>query len=319
MKHTSLTLSAFFMATLCVSAQFPITGSGEMKGEGGSGKRGAGVGQPAPSTPSKPLTTEDFKNIPPVVQTVTPGAPPEVDKALRERADKFYQAHVDGKFRLADQYVAEDTKDYFFSKEKPQYIKVWGHNITYSDNFTKAQVMTWVDMELRAAQIGSMVVRPQVPSNWKLENGQWFWYKAQADTVATPFGVAKVSEGKGPAPTPKPVSLAEVFSSVSLDKSKILLKGYEDSTASLSVKNGMPGEVRLSIVGFVAPGLDAKLDRATLKNGESATLTFIYKPRDKSAKPSVEGYVAVDPLGHQLPVKVEFDIPDDVKAKLPKI
>lgn len=39
-------------------------------------------------------------------------APIEVDTALRERIAKFYQAHVDKKPRLAEQYVAEDTKDY---------------------------------------------------------------------------------------------------------------------------------------------------------------------------------------------------------------
>jgi hypothetical protein len=50
-------------------------------------------------------------------------APPEVDEALRARVTKFYQAHVDGKYRLADEVVAEDSKDAFFEARKPRYRK----------------------------------------------------------------------------------------------------------------------------------------------------------------------------------------------------
>ena len=40
-------------------------------------------------------------------------APPHVDQTLRERVKIFYQAHVDGKFRVADTVVHEDSKDAF--------------------------------------------------------------------------------------------------------------------------------------------------------------------------------------------------------------
>ena len=49
-------------------------------------------------------------------------APPEVDDALRQRVTAFYQAHVDGKFRAADQFVAEDSKDAFFEAPKRRYL-----------------------------------------------------------------------------------------------------------------------------------------------------------------------------------------------------
>ena len=48
-------------------------------------------------------------------------APPEMDQALRERVAAFLQAHVDGKFRLADQYVADESKDAFFEAHKRRY------------------------------------------------------------------------------------------------------------------------------------------------------------------------------------------------------
>ena len=64
-----------------------------------------------------------------------------VDEALRARIGKFYQAHVDGKFRSAEQYVAEDSKDFFFEMEKQRYLSFREPEISYSDHFTKAKVI----------------------------------------------------------------------------------------------------------------------------------------------------------------------------------
>src|ERR1700724_3603210 len=71
-------------------------------------------------------------------------APPEVDEALRARVAKFYQAHVDGKPRRAEELVAEDTKDYFYTARKPQYLSFQIIKIDYTDTFTKATVTTMV-------------------------------------------------------------------------------------------------------------------------------------------------------------------------------
>src|SRR5437762_142795 len=76
----------------------------------------------------------------------TPGnlfdkAPADVDAALRERIAKFYQAHVDKKPRLAEPYVAEDTKDFFYETNKPGYLAYEIDSISYSDNFTKAKAI----------------------------------------------------------------------------------------------------------------------------------------------------------------------------------
>ena len=42
--------------------------------------------------------------------------------------DLFYQAHVDGKFRLADTVVHEDSKDAFFVADKNQYKSFYKYN-----------------------------------------------------------------------------------------------------------------------------------------------------------------------------------------------
>jgi hypothetical protein len=260
-------------------------------------------------------------NQPPVVETATPGAPHEIDVALRERAMKFYQAHVDGKFRQADAYVAEESKDYFFGMPKTQYLKVWGHKIKYSDNFQKADVITTVDMELSMPRIGTMKVRPQIPSTWKIEDGKWVWYKNPEQGIATPMGVGKASpDGRSGGALNSPmIGVSDVLGGVKADKEQVKLLSYKESQDVLKITNTLPGEVRISVEGISAPGLEIKVDKTRLVNKESAEIVFRYSPPNPSPKPTLNGFVRVDPLNLRLPLQAIFDIPEDVKAKLPKI
>jgi len=66
--------------------------------------------------------------------------PPEkVDKALRERIDQFYEYHITRDYRKAEPLVAEDTKNFFYSRNKPAYIKCRIGRIEYSENYTRAK------------------------------------------------------------------------------------------------------------------------------------------------------------------------------------
>ena len=73
-------------------------------------------------------------------------APPAVDEALRARISKFFQAHIDGKFRQAEVLVAEDSKDFFYSANKPKYLGFEIKEIAYSENFTKAKATVVTQM-----------------------------------------------------------------------------------------------------------------------------------------------------------------------------
>ena len=81
-------------------------------------------------------------------------APPQVDEALRQNVAKFYQAHVDGKFRNAEAVIAEDSKDTFYNLEKQRYFSFEIVRINYSENFTKAAVVTGVEVEWRTPRTG---------------------------------------------------------------------------------------------------------------------------------------------------------------------
>ena len=118
--------------------------------------------------------------------------PADVDKALRERITEFYQDHVTGEFRKAEQLVAEDTQDFFYNTNKPRYDSFEIARIDYSDNFTRARASVLCEQNVLMPGFGGKFKVP-TPSTWKLENGKWFWYVDQSTLNVTPFGIMKVS------------------------------------------------------------------------------------------------------------------------------
>src|SRR6266545_4652975 len=70
-----------------------------------------------------------------------PKPPAEVDQALRARVQEFFDLHVKGQYRQAEELVAEDTKDYFYTHDKPKYLSCEISKIDYTDKFTKASAV----------------------------------------------------------------------------------------------------------------------------------------------------------------------------------
>jgi hypothetical protein len=247
------------------------------------------------------------------------GAPPpaapqsaaEVDQALRERVTKFFQAHVDGRFRLSEQYVAEDTKDVFFAMEKPRYQKFKLASITYSEDHTRATVV--VDCErVVSTPFGLMNFNMPQQTSWRLENGQWFWY-LDPTLVRTPFdgmirAEAPVKPPPGPAgPIRRPKAqevLDRINSAVLCDRSEVRLTA-QAPTAEVVLTNTLPGAVSLKIGARQAPWLEAALDRQELAPRGAARLRLRYRPQAAAPAP-VALMVRVEPTGQVIPIQVLF-------------
>lgn len=124
-----------------------------------------------------------------------PAKPPDdVDHALRARVDEFFQDHVTAQFRKAEALVAEDSKDYYYNRNKPHYLKYMGiNNIHYSDHFTKAAVSVTVLSPVAIPMFGGGPPTIPVPSTWKIEDGKWCWYVEQSPFLRTPFGIMKLN------------------------------------------------------------------------------------------------------------------------------
>jgi hypothetical protein len=248
-------------------------------------------------------------------------APPELDEALRARVAKFFQAHVDSKFRQAEEVIAEDSKDVFYNMEKSRYFGFEIVRINYTDNFTKATVVTGVEVEWRSPRIGVLRVKPPMTSLWKLENGQWYWYVLPQKDWDTPWG--RMNPGPDPEQNKamamfRGVDKQQVLDQVSIDTTEIRLKGYEASEGRAVIKNSMPGEIQLRLTAPSAPGLEIKIDKTTLQSDEQAIITVQYKPATTEPKPSSELRVDVDPLGKVYRVRLVFDIQPEIQKLLPK-
>ena len=246
-------------------------------------------------------------------------APPEIDNALRERVTGFYQLHVDGKFRQADEFIAEDSKDIYFESKKVRYRSFEIGRITYKDEFKHAVVALMVDSP--SLLVPGMPTNLKLPlvSSWKLVDGKWFWFVEQPPpgTFRTPFGYVPIPEGAkidsngGGAPPPNVTpaqAAASILSQVRLDRRDMQLVATKASSGQVKLTNGMPGpiKVRLALESSF-PGLHAELDKTDLNSQESATLTVQYEPVNPAAvQREVVARIHVEPTAQIFPVKITF-------------
>lgn len=216
--------------------------------------------------------------------------PQDVDDALRARIKQFYDFHVAGKYRQAEDLVAEESKDDFFSLNKPEIHAYKVGNIEYSDHFTKAKAVIVGSMPVLIAWAGGKIMDMPFASFWKIENGQWCWYYNREALRQTPFGEVKTPpEPRGKRPTSLPVmpaiSIADLQSALKIDRTHVDLTSAKSET--VRVTNTLPGPATLSIVSPQKPlaetGIQAAFDKKDLKGGETAILTLGVGPEVKAA------------------------------------
>jgi hypothetical protein len=240
-------------------------------------------------------------------------APPDVDEALRSRISKFYQAQVDGKARQAEQYVAEESKDYYYEMGKPKYLSHEIRQIYYSDNFTKAKAVVVVEMHIMIPGFPNTPMPVPLPTTWKLVNGQWYWYIDPDTGSTTPFGKMKFgSSTEGTADHGLPPDLSKgpdtesLWKRVSVDKQTVRLKSAEASSDQVTISNQLPGVVSLRLQPPEVPGLRIKLDRQELKTGEKASLSFRFEPDGDLPHKPVTVNLTVEPVNFVIPIQVLF-------------
>lgn len=248
-------------------------------------------------------------------------APPQVENALRERIGKFFEAHISGKFRAAEQVVHEDSQDIFYNAQKQKYISYEIVKIDYSDNFTKATVITAVELDWHTARLGKIRVKPPMKTLWKVDDGQWWWYAIPQTDWETPFGRmtpgAEATKATAPEWTIKdPLS---VLNQVKVSKREVRLVSHEKSEDFAEISNGMPGNLTLEIYKqSYAPGLKVTLSKDVLKSGETARVDFKYDPPDRSVKTTQVVDVRAVETNQIYTFTITFTVPPELEKYLPK-
>lgn len=267
-------------------------------------------------------------------------APPDVDEALRQRVKEFYQHHVDGTFRKAEKYVAEDSQEFFYQVQKQRYDSCELLKIAYKDDFTKATVTQTCKGKWNIGG-NDMTVSMPLSSQWvrDKENGTWFWIHMQAQEVDSPWGRMKYDAAlKSPDGTPgtgaqiggpmlgtmklpTDVKAANemLAKQVTVDKEKIELSSFQKSSDRITVVNNSGGKVQVKFeYEAVVPGFIAKFDKEELAPGEKAILSLDMVPKDRVAKPTIQGRILIESLLQQFPVTITFAVPPEVEKLLPK-
>jgi hypothetical protein len=236
-----------------------------------------------------------------------PKPPAEVDQALRARIQEFFAFHVKGTasdYRKAEALVAEDTKDYFYTHDKPKYISCEITKIEYSENFTKASSIVTCERYIMMPGFSDRPMKVPGTNTWKIENGLWVWYVDQDALLNTPFGRMKPGEFAKNGAAPPPPALSNIptnadflMKQVKMDPQSVRLKAGE--SAKVTLTSSAPGPVDLLVVGRL-DGVEAKFDDAKVKSGGSATLTV------HAAKGAKSGLltVRVDQTTQQLPLVI---------------
>ena len=232
-----------------------------------------------------------------------PKPPAQVDADLRARVQEFFELHVKGQYRKAEELVAEDTKDFFYTGNKPKYLSFSITRIDYSANFTRAKVTLVCEQYIMMPGFADHPMKVPTPSTWKLENGKWCWYVDQDALLNTPWGRMKPGPfpEKGTAPPPAlasiPTSADFLYKLIRLDKTAVQLRAGE--SAEVTIASGAPGPVRLSVPATLA-GIEATLDKDTLPGGGKATLTLRAAQGAKTGVLNIQ----VEPTMQRLPLQI---------------
>jgi len=227
--------------------------------------------------------------------------PADVDQALRARITEFYQDHVDGKFRQAESLVAEDTKDFFYSGNKPKYLSFQITRIDYSEGYTRAKAVVVCEQYVLMPGFTDKPLKVPTPSTWKLVDGQWYWYIDPEVLSVTPFGKMKAGDGSTPGKPviPKPEEMNFIFSLVKADKAAVSLAPGQ--TEQVTISNSAQGPMSISVSG-APPGVEVRLDRMDLNAGEKAVLSLRAGPDAKAGVLSVR----VEQTNQVIPISINI-------------
>jgi hypothetical protein len=233
-----------------------------------------------------------------------PKPPAKVDAALRARIAEFFDLHVKSQFRKAEELVADDTKDFFYTHNKPKYISCDLSRIDYSDHFTKANATVVCEQYIMMPGFTDRPMKVPTPSTWKIEHGKWVWYVDQDALRNTPWGrmtPGPFPEKGGPAPPPSlasiPTSADFVFKQIRLDKDAVSLK--EGESAEITINNSAPGPMAVSLPSPLK-GIEGKFDVASVPAGGKAVLTLYAAKGAKSGVLNVQ----VEQTLQQIPIRI---------------
>jgi hypothetical protein len=119
--------------------------------------------------------------------------PPEIEEALRSRITQFYDLFQKGKFREAEQFVAEDSRASYYAVPKARIFGFSIKEIDFGSDLKTAKAL--VALKMKIPMMGSALVDLPMGSQWAWTEGNWFLVLPNpqpGDRIQTPFGVKTI-------------------------------------------------------------------------------------------------------------------------------
>jgi hypothetical protein len=260
-----------------------------------------------------------------------PKAPPEVDQALRTRANAFLNYESKGDFRKAYDLVAEDSKDYYFGATKEKSASFTIDEVQYGADLYTATVKSTMMRQTMLA--GHPVEVPQVlVSRWKVEKGEWVWYHDPSkDVTKTIFGDLPAPPVEAATDSPIPTDLSPKAAVAAagklpipvpaIDKKFVAFTLGKEGAEQVTYHNNSNGQVRvLAEVRGVADTITVEPGDLMVNPGADVQFKIIYKPHPESSR---RGGVlfSVEPFGSVVGLPVRFvrerQIPETAAPAVP--
>lgn len=209
-------------------------------------------------------------------QQTSPAAA-DAEKALRARAEQFYQLELDKKFRQAEAFVAEDTKDLYYRNNKPDIRKFTIDKVELDPDGIHAKVTVMITSVMNVPNMPGMEFTAPVSMTWKLDNGEWCWYQIQDGYIDTPFGKWKVSPSQTGTTPSFPAGMADpssLKSLIAVDRRTVVVVPGASEAATATITNHLAGDITLQVSGPLPEGLTVSFSKAKVQAGESSVVSF---------------------------------------------
>ena len=132
--------------------------------------------------------------------------PPEIEEALRSRITQFYDLFQKGKFREAEQFVAEDSRESYYIARKGRIHGFSIKEIYFGSDFKTAKAL--LTLKTMVPFAGSTPIDVPMGTQWAWTDENWFLVLPKArpgDQIQTPFGLKTI----GPETAGMPKSSAD--------------------------------------------------------------------------------------------------------------
>jgi hypothetical protein len=257
-------------------------------------------------------------------------APPEVIAKLRTRVNDFFQLHTIGSinYRKAFSMVAEDTQDYYFAVQKASYQSFRILSIKFTNpELTNAMVDLEGMQKIQRVEFPGAIVPIPMTTLWKVEDGEWKWYRDITNDQLTPMGhsdLANIQPGDKVSARdleqlrdPKIVLEMgkKLVGQFTLDKGDVTMPVDKPSSVNLKFHNGKPGTVKLDwFLQVQIEGFKVTVDHAEVPANGDATVTLSFDPpadRLKTGQESTELIMLlIQPFNSSIPIVVRFGDPN---------